>query len=134
MVLEKEVDQVTLPTKGGEITILPDHVPLLSTITAGIIVAKIDEQISPMAISGGFLEYHNNQVTVLADTAERVEEIDLDRAEEARKRAEKLKQETRKTLDEGQYAAVVSQIEKQLARIKAAQKYRPRSSSTLGDE
>jgi F-type H+-transporting ATPase subunit epsilon len=131
VVMEKEVTQVTLPTRAGEITILPDHVPLLSTIASGILEAKDDGDVFPMAISGGFLEFHDNQVTILADMAERAEELDVEKIEEAKKRAEELKSEARKTLDEGQYASVVSQLEKQLARIKVAKKYRPRGGNPI---
>lgn len=126
VVLEKEVDQVTLPTKAGEITVLPDHVPLLTMIAPGIVEAKIAGENWPMAISGGFLELHDNELTILADTAERAEEIDLERAEEARQRAERMMQEKRKDLDEEQFASVISRIEKQMARINVAKKYRPR--------
>lgn len=128
VVLEREVDQVSLPTQMGEITILPKHVPLLTIIVPGIIEAKEGGDVLPMAVSGGFLEFHDDELVILADTAERAEDIDLQRAEEARQNAERLKQEARKTLDEGQYAAVISQVEKQLARIRAAKKYTPKTS------
>ena len=131
IVFEEEVAQVSLPTKMGEITILPGHVPLVGTLVAGAIEAKKeksdkDDEIIPMAVSGGFLEFHENEITILADTAERADEIDLERAEEARKRAEELKKDKRKHLDEEQFATVVSNIEKQLSRIKVRKKYRPR--------
>jgi F-type H+-transporting ATPase subunit epsilon len=133
VVLEKDVEQISLPTKAGEITILPDHIPLISNIIPGIIEVKDDKKTSPMAISGGFLEFHDNQIIILADTAEKAEEIDLERAEEARERAEKMKQDKRKSLDEGQYASVVSQIEKQLARIRVAKRYRPKGGRSILD-
>lgn len=135
VVLEGEATQVTLPTQMGEITILPNHVPIISNIKIGVVEVFQAEKIQPMAISGGFLEFHENELTILADTAERVEEIDIERAEKARQRAEKLKQEERKNLDETQYASVVSQIEKQLARIKVVNKYSPKSNRrvTLGN-
>ena len=131
VVLEKEIDQVTLPTRAGEITILPDHVPIISMVAPGILEAKTGEEISPMAISGGFLEFHDNELTILADMAERAEDIDLEEAEKARERAEKMMQEERKSLDEEQFASVVSQIESNLARIRVAKKYRPRRSGVL---
>ncbi len=127
VVLEGEIDQITLPTQSGEITILPNHVPLISPIRPGVIEAKQNGEIIPMAISGGFLELHDNELTILADTAERAEEIDLERAEKSRAEAERRKKEKRKVLDEEQYASVISQIEKHLARIKVAKKYSPRT-------
>ncbi len=129
VVLEEEVSQVSLPTKMGEITILPGHVPLVGTLAAGEIEAKKEgngEEVIPMAVSGGFLELHENELTILADTAERADEIDLERAIEARKRAEEMKKNQRKSLDEKQFATVVSNIEKQLSRIRVAKKYRPK--------
>ena len=135
IVLEGEAQQVTLPTQMGEITILPDHVPLISNIKTGIIEAHQNGDVVPMAVSGGFLEFHGNELTILADTAERAEEINLERAEQARKRAEQLKQEQQKSFGESQYASVISQIEKQLARIKVVKKYAPKTKRgiTLGN-
>lgn len=133
IVMEDEMDQITLPTQTGEITVLPNHIPLITTLKPGIIEAKKNGDEISMAVSGGFMELHDNQLTVLADTAERAEEIDLEEAEEARKRAERMKQEHSKTMDEGQYATVISQIENQLVRIKLAKRYRSRGRSQMGD-
>jgi F-type H+-transporting ATPase subunit epsilon len=80
-----------------------------------------------MAISGGFLEFHDNELNILADTAEKADEIDLQRAEEARKKAIEQKQDRRKHLDETQFATVLSKIEKETARIKLAKRYQRRS-------
>jgi len=75
-----------------------------------------------LAISGGFIEFHNNKLIILADTAERAEEIDLKRAEEARKRAEEIKKR-RVSMDEMEYARVAATLEKELARVKVAKRY-----------
>jgi F-type H+-transporting ATPase subunit epsilon len=75
-----------------------------------------------MAVSGGMIEVRKNELTILADTAERAEEIDIKRAEEARERAEKLKDEKIR-MDETEYAAVASLMERNLARIKVAKKH-----------
>jgi F-type H+-transporting ATPase subunit epsilon len=131
VVLEEEVDQVTLTTQEGEITVLPDHIPLIVNLVPGIVEAKKNGEDISMAISGGFLELHDNQLTVLADTAERAEEIDLERAERARREAEERKQKHRRDTDEAQYAAVVAQIEKQLARIKVAKRYQRKSARRM---
>jgi F-type H+-transporting ATPase subunit epsilon len=127
VVLENLVDQVTIPTENGEITVLPGHISLITSLIPGTVETKTDGNEVLMAVSGGFLEFHENQMTVLADTAERAEEIDLERAEQARRRAEELKTEKRKSLDEEQFAAVVSQIEKQMARVRLAKKYRTKT-------
>ncbi len=126
IVFQEEITEVIIPTYKGMITILPGHIPLIATLVPGEIEIKSRGESFTIAVSGGFLELQNNELTILADTAEKAEEIDLERAEEARKRAEEMKQEARKNLDEGQYAAVISQVEKQLARIKVAKRHQRR--------
>jgi F-type H+-transporting ATPase subunit epsilon len=121
-VLKNTVDQITLPTKSGEITILPNHVPLVSMLSPGEIIIKKEGEDISMAVSGGFVEVMVNKVVILADTAERAEEIDPERAEEAKRRAENLKNQ--KTSDNREFAALSSRIEKELARIKVARKHR----------
>lgn len=121
-VLEDEVDQLTLPTQEGEITILPNHIPLISVLAPGELVAKTNGEEIAMAVSGGMVEVRKNEITVLADTAERAEEIDIKRAEEAKARAEKLKEEKIR-LDETEYATAAALLEKNLARIKVARKH-----------
>ena len=76
-VYEDEIDQVTLPTQEGEITVLPDHIPLISVLAAGELVAKNGSEEIAMAVSGGMIEVRKNEITILADTAERAEEIDI---------------------------------------------------------
>jgi F-type H+-transporting ATPase subunit epsilon len=121
-VYEAEIDQVTLPTQEGEITVLPGHIPLISVLQAGELVAKVGGEEIAMAVSGGIVEVRKNELVILADTAERAEEIDLKRAEEARQRAEKLKDEKIRT-DETTYATAAAILEKNLARIRVAKKH-----------
>lgn len=83
-----DVDMVIAPGVEGELGILPRHTPLLTMLQPGELRAKKEGQETAIFVSGGFLEVRGNKVVVLADTAERAEEIDLARAEEARKRAE----------------------------------------------
>lgn len=86
-VYSDDVDMVIAPGAEGELGILPHHAPLLTLLTMGELrIRKGEEEIS-MAISGGFLEVRPDKVVVLADTAERADEIDLERAEAARRRA-----------------------------------------------
>jgi F-type H+-transporting ATPase subunit epsilon len=127
-VLEEEVDQVSIPTKVGEVTLLPNHISYITLIAPGIVEAKNGPKVISMTVSEGFLEFHDNELTVLANTAEKAEEIDLVRAEEARKRAEKMMQEKTRLLNDEQYAAVISRVEKQTARVKLAKRYHPRTS------
>ncbi len=85
-----EVDIVIAPGVEGQLGILPHHAPLMTILQAGELVVRKGNQEESLAISGGFLEVRPDRVIVLADSAERAEEIDLARAEEARKRAEEL--------------------------------------------
>lgn len=92
VVLTDEVDQVNAPTRAGRVGILPHHAPLLTVLDVGELDIYKNGEITPLAISGGFMEVLNNRVTILADTAERSDEIDLARAEDARRRAEERMQ------------------------------------------
>lgn len=134
VVYEDDVDQITLPAKEGEITVLPNHIPLVASLHAGELVIKKGDRFIPMAISGGFVEVQpGSLVTVLADTAENVEDIDERRAEEARQRAEQLMKE--KMTEAGDYAALAAKMEKELARLKVARKYRhDRKAPTITSE
>lgn len=123
IILEDEVDQITLPTKMGEITILPGHIPLVSSLLPGEVLIKKNKEEIPLAISGGFLELANNNLTILADTAERVEEIDEERAEQARQKAKELL-EKKQDLDDISFTALSSKIEKELTRLKVVRKYK----------
>lgn len=87
-VLVDDVDMVIAPGSEGQLGILPRHAPLMTALTAGELRLKKGGQETDLAITGGFLEVRNNVVTVLADAAEKVDEIDLARAEEAMKRAQ----------------------------------------------
>src|SRR5579864_1855210 len=89
IVLQEEVDSLTCPTTTGEITILPGHVPLISPLDHGALIARKGGEPEPIAVSGGFVEVRpGNEVVILADAAEHVRDIDLEQAEAARQRAE----------------------------------------------
>jgi F-type H+-transporting ATPase subunit epsilon len=84
----EDVDMVVAPGAEGQLGILPRHAPLFSLLSAGELRVRRGSNDESLVVFGGFLEVLNNRVLVLADTAERVEEIDLQRAEGARQRAE----------------------------------------------
>ena len=97
IVYENEIQQLTVPTIDGEITILPEHIPLISILKTGEMKLKDNNGEHSLSVAGGFIEVRGkNEVVVLADNAERVEEIDLERAEKARKRAEERVSELEK--------------------------------------
>lgn len=122
-VFDKQIIQATLPVSDGEVTLLADHIPYVAALKAGevrLVLENGEEEI--LALSGGFLEFQKNTLTLLADTAERAEEIDIERAERAKARAEEAKQ--RKDLGEMEYATVAAKLEKELARLRAARRKR----------
>lgn len=124
VVLKEEVNQITVPTRQGEITVLPGHIPLVASLMPGVIEAKKSNgELVVMSVSGGFIEVLRNKVVILADTVERAEEIDLDRAEEARRRAEETKKDTR-LFDQEKFAEVSAKIAKELARSRAAKRWK----------
>ncbi|MFA6307791.1 MAG: ATP synthase F1 subunit epsilon [Patescibacteria group bacterium] len=123
ILFEEKVLQVSISTLMGEITILPNHIPLVSQLTAGEIVVKtVKGEEHLMAISGGFVEILPEQIVILADTAERAEDIDEERAEQARKNAEEILKT--KIADTEAFAMFSAKIEKELARLKVSRKYK----------
>lgn len=121
-VFEGVIEQATLPVTDGEVTILPNHQNYIASLKAGEIILKIGGKTVSLATTGGFVEFSKNNLIVLADNAERAEEIDIQRAEIAKKRAEEImKQKAR--MDDAEYARVAATIEKATARIKVAKKH-----------
>ncbi len=124
VVLKEEITQITVPTKSGEITVLPGHIPLVAPLVAGVIeTKKIDGEVEIMSISGGFVEVLRDKVVILADTAERAKEIDIARAEEGIKRAEEAKKEIRSS-DRVRFANINASLAKELARTKAVKRWK----------
>ena len=130
-VFENEVDQATFETTDGQITILPNHRSYITSLKSGEAMVKIKGEETLLSISGGFIEFHDNTLIVLADTAERAEEIDLARAEEGRKRAEELKNQVI-SMDDEEYARVAAAIQKEAARIRVARKHYTKKGISIG--
>lgn len=116
---------MTLPTRDGEITILANHIPLISAMKHGELIIKNDGKEIPMAVWGGFIEVKKNGITIMTDIAERVEEIDERKAEEARKKAEQLLKE-KDRLSDVAFADAAAAMEKALARLKVARRRKRR--------
>ncbi len=124
VVLKEMVIQATIPTKEGEITVLPDHAPLVSIIKPGIIEIKTDkEEVKLLAVAGGFVEVLRNKIVILADSAERAEEIDLDLADKAKQRAEESLKNLR-SFDKKRFADISSTIAAEMAKTRAAKRWR----------
>jgi F-type H+-transporting ATPase subunit epsilon len=123
-VYSDDVDIVIAPGIEGELGILPHHTPLMTMLQPGELIARKGGEEYSLAISGGFLEVRPDRVIVLADSAERAEEIDIARAEEAKKRAEKrMAEKYEPGIDSGRAEAA---LRRSLIRIKVAERYRKR--------
>lgn len=132
IVFSDEVDEVVLPTANGEIGILPHHIPLVSLLVPGELRIKKGGETTYLAVSGGFIEVQPNVVVVLADTAERADDIDEQRAEEARKRAQELAEQKRS--DATEFAALSAKIEKELTRLRVVRKRRRRQNPLIHNQ
>ena len=124
VVFSEDVDIVVAPGIEGELGILPHHAPLMTTLQPGELRARKGEEEFSLAISGGFLEVRPDRVIVLADAAERAEEIDMARAEEAKRRAEQqLAERYVPGLDA---ARVEASLRRAMIRLKVAERRRKR--------
>jgi len=125
IVLEEDVDSVTLPTTEGEITVLPGHVSLISALKSGDVVAIRGGEHIPFAVVGGFIEVKQNdaggEVAVLADFAEHVSEISDEAIVKAKARAEELSKIKEKVAD---FEHFESELERSLTMVKIADKWK----------
>ena len=117
-VLKEEAEFVVLPGETGEIGILPNHTPLITAMNIGVIRYTVNGTIHRISTSGGFVEVADNKVTILADTAEPGEVIDLQRAIAAKERAEKRLNQRTQDID---IKRAELALHRALARINAAQ-------------
>ena len=121
VVYTDEVDIVVAPGIEGQLGILPHHAPLMTMLQPGEVVTRKGGEESAMFVSGGFLEVRGDKVIVLADTAERAEEIDVARAEAAKTRAEERLKGRVPDLD---LARVEAALRRSLVRLKMAERRR----------
>ncbi len=122
-VFSDEVEMVIAPGIDGELGILPRHAPLLTALQVGVLRLKKGGEEILMAIGGGFMDVTPTKVVILADSAERAEEIDVARAEEARRRAEQL---MRQKLSEVDFVRAEAALRRSLVRLKVAERRRSR--------
>ncbi len=125
-VFSGEVDYVSLPGTAGVVGVLPHHSPLLATLQYGVVVVRIKGAEQYFTVAGGVAEVQPDQVTVLADAAENVQEIDISRAEAARKRAEEMLAKGAPK-DTDTYLALQAALRRSDLRLTAVKKYRKRS-------
>jgi len=123
VVFSGEAERVLLPGSEGEMGILPNHTPLLTVIQYGIVRVRNQDGETFFTIAGGVAEVQPDQVTVLADAAENVEEIDLQRAEMARQMAAQLLEQGA-PLDSDVYLSIQAALRRSTLRIDAVRRYR----------
>jgi F-type H+-transporting ATPase subunit epsilon len=119
------VDSILVPGVEGQLGILPQHAPLISVLAEGPLIARQGEQEMVFAILGGYMQVLPDRVIVLADIGEGAEDIDIERAEKARQRAEELLQ---KVPPPEERAAAVAALRRSLVRLRVARRqrrYRP---------
>ena len=118
-----EVDMVVAPGQLGELGILPNHAPLLSPLQPGELRIKKGGEEIDIAVSGGFVEMFQNKLTVLADAAERADEIDVERAEKAMARAQ---EQIKSGGSDADLAVALAAIRRSQLRMKVAERRRRR--------
>jgi F-type H+-transporting ATPase subunit epsilon len=127
LVYEGDADMVVLPGEAGEMGILPNHAPLLSTLQFGILTVKNQGQEEVFTIAGGIVEIQPDIITVLADAAENVKEIDVARAEAARRKAEEsLKTKIPTHTDD--YMVLEAALRRSNLRLNAVKRYQSQRS------
>jgi F-type H+-transporting ATPase subunit epsilon len=124
MVFSDDVNMVVAWGTEGQLGILPHHTPLMTMLRPGDLLIRKDNGEEYLAISGGFLEVRPDKVVILADACERAEEIDVTRAEAAKRRAEEILKARTPQVDA---AAAEAALRRSLARLRVAEKKRRRA-------
>lgn len=121
MIFSEDVSAVIAWGVEGQLAILPHHAPLMTMLQPGDLMIRKDKEEEYVVISGGFLEVRPDKVIILADACERADEIDIARAEEAKKRAQETMKAAPLTADA---AMAEASLRRSLARLKVAEKRR----------
>ena len=127
-VLADDIDILVAPGIEGELGILPHHAPLMTMLQPGELLIRKDGEETYMVVTGGFLEVRPDKVIVLADACERAEEIDVTRAEEAKRRAEE-RLKTRPPDVEA--ASIEAALRRSLTRLRVAERRRRKAKPGL---
>ena len=124
VVLKEQVIRATIPTQSGEVTILPDHISLVSILKPGIIeIEKVDGSLDVVVVSGGFLEVFSGKIVILADYAERAAGLDENIIENAQVKAEQAKLQA-KSIDDIDFADTQTKLEIELFKTRALSRWR----------
>jgi F-type H+-transporting ATPase subunit epsilon len=122
-IFKDTIDEIALNTADGEIAVLPNHVNLFTKVMPGEVAIKYDKNKEIfMAITGGFLEVSNNKLTLLADYAVRAEEIEVEKAVEAQKRAEAVLKKAKDDVDERDFAEAQGELRRAILELHVAKR------------
>ncbi len=122
IIYKGDVDEIIVNTADGEIAVLPHHVNLFSKVMPGEVTLKVGGKNQYLAITGGFLEVSKNKVTMLADYAIHAEEIDVEKALEAQKRAEELLKKKKEGLSEQDFAVAQGELGRAILELHVARR------------
>jgi F-type H+-transporting ATPase subunit epsilon len=125
-IYDGDISSLSAPTTTGEVTILPEHINLLTQLVPGELTIKSDKTTQYMGITGGFLEMNNDKITILADFAVASEHIAVEKAIEAQQRAEELKKRMQENLSEEDLAIAAGELRRSLMELHVAQRKRRR--------
>ena len=117
-IMEGEAAWITIPGEEGELGVLPQHVPLMTTMGSGILKFESGGKINQVAVHYGYAQIQGNRVTILSEMAERAEDIDLTRAQNAEKKAREILQEliTKQTDEENRLAKFEAKLKRAIVR------------------
>lgn len=124
VVYHDDIERITVPTRAGEITILPDHAPLVSIVRPGELRIHKNGNIIPLVCDRGVLEMrHDGSLVILSDTSHAPEEIDMQAAQEAYERARQYMQE-KGSLADVEFASMQAMLERSTAQLRVGKKWR----------
>lgn len=126
VVLSEEIDEITINTATGEISILPNHIDLLTKLVPGEMIVKTGSKTQVFAVTGGFLEISNNKVSILADYAVRAADIEIAKVKEAKERAEQVMKDKESNKN---YVIAEADLRRALLELKVAIKHKNRNIS-----
>lgn len=122
IVLKQEIDALIVETSQGQITILPSHANLVTKVSPGEMIIKVGGRELSLAVTGGFLEIHNDTITILADYAVRSEDIEADKALKAQERAREILKRKAENISEQDLALAESELRRSVLELHVVNK------------
>ncbi len=123
-VIDKDIDELIVNTPSGQIGILPNHMPLVTAVTPGEMILKIKGNPEHYALTGGFLEVGREGITLLADYAIHSEEIEVEKALEAKRRAEEILKKSKESISQRDFVVAQAELRKAVLQINVANRHR----------